>query len=130
MSNRELRGTKRTCQNHECGVRFYDLMRDPITCPSCGAAYQPLTAAASASAARAEERAARKATKKPDFVVDKASEPGDVPEVEGEVALDDLPVEDEAVSPAEDETFLEEEEDEGSDVSGIVGGPGEGEEDQ
>ena len=129
MSNRELRGTKRTCQNHECGVRFYDLMRDPISCPACGAAYQPLAAPTMASA-RAEERAARRAPKKPEFVVEKASEPGDVPEVEGEVALDDLPVEDEAVSPAEDETFLEEEEDEGSDVSGIVGGPGGGEEDQ
>jgi hypothetical protein len=27
------RGTKRTCQNPECGSRFYDLNRDPITCP-------------------------------------------------------------------------------------------------
>jgi len=29
------RGIKRTCQNEECGVRFYDLMRNPITCPIC-----------------------------------------------------------------------------------------------
>ncbi|MDP6573311.1 MAG: TIGR02300 family protein [Rhodospirillales bacterium] len=26
-------GTKRTCQN--CGARFYDLKRRPITCPIC-----------------------------------------------------------------------------------------------
>lgn len=29
------RGTKRTCQNEECGARFYDLVRDPIACPIC-----------------------------------------------------------------------------------------------
>jgi uncharacterized protein (TIGR02300 family) len=34
-----LRGTKRTCQ--ACEVRFYDLRRDPIVCPSCGAHYIP-----------------------------------------------------------------------------------------
>ena len=33
------RGTKRTCQNEECGLRFYDLNRDPIACPTCNAVY-------------------------------------------------------------------------------------------
>ena len=33
------RGTKRTCQNTDCGSRFNDLNRDPITCPICGSAY-------------------------------------------------------------------------------------------
>lgn len=28
-------GTKRVCQH--CGARFYDLGRDPIVCPKCGA---------------------------------------------------------------------------------------------
>jgi len=27
-------GVKRVCPN--CSVRFYDLQRDPMTCPSCG----------------------------------------------------------------------------------------------
>ncbi len=27
-------GTKRNC--HNCGVRFYDLRRDPAVCPACG----------------------------------------------------------------------------------------------
>jgi uncharacterized protein (TIGR02300 family) len=27
-------GTKRVCPN--CGTRFYDLCRDPMTCPACG----------------------------------------------------------------------------------------------
>jgi uncharacterized protein (TIGR02300 family) len=33
-SGKSLRGTKRIC--HACGVRFYDLSREPIVCPSCG----------------------------------------------------------------------------------------------
>jgi uncharacterized protein (TIGR02300 family) len=28
-------GTKRTCSS--CGARFYDLRREPIVCPACGA---------------------------------------------------------------------------------------------
>ena len=32
-------GMKRTCQS--CGVRYYDLRRSPITCPSCGAVFTP-----------------------------------------------------------------------------------------
>jgi uncharacterized protein (TIGR02300 family) len=34
-----MRGTKRVCQ--ACGTRFYDLSRDPIVCPSCGAHHVP-----------------------------------------------------------------------------------------
>lgn len=30
-------GAKRSCLS--CGARFYDLMRDPILCPKCGARY-------------------------------------------------------------------------------------------
>jgi uncharacterized protein (TIGR02300 family) len=32
-------GTKRICPN--CGTRYYDLHRDPITCPKCNAAFDP-----------------------------------------------------------------------------------------
>ena len=34
------RGLKRLCQG--CGARFYDLLRDPILCPKCGATFNPL----------------------------------------------------------------------------------------
>jgi uncharacterized protein (TIGR02300 family) len=34
-----MRGTKRTCQ--ACEVRFYDLARNPIVCPVCGAHHAP-----------------------------------------------------------------------------------------
>jgi uncharacterized protein (TIGR02300 family) len=32
-------GTKRTCQS--CGAHFYDLRKDTIICPKCGATYDP-----------------------------------------------------------------------------------------
>jgi uncharacterized protein (TIGR02300 family) len=32
-------GTKRIC--HNCGVRFYDLRRDPAACPACGTVVEP-----------------------------------------------------------------------------------------
>lgn len=32
-------GMKRMC--HTCGARFYDLRRDPIICPHCGAVFDP-----------------------------------------------------------------------------------------
>jgi uncharacterized protein FYDLN len=34
-----MRGTKRVCQ--ACATRFYDLLRDHIVCPSCGAHHVP-----------------------------------------------------------------------------------------
>lgn len=33
-------GTKRICLS--CGARFYDLKRDPIVCPACGAPHDPM----------------------------------------------------------------------------------------
>ena len=68
MATSKARGTKRTCQNATCGQRFYDLERNPILCPICGASYNIALTAAAIAAAAAEEKAARKAAKKPVFV--------------------------------------------------------------
>jgi uncharacterized protein (TIGR02300 family) len=38
---RLARGTKRVCA--ACEVRFYDLGRSPIVCPTCGAEHVPVT---------------------------------------------------------------------------------------
>jgi hypothetical protein len=38
-TSKAIRGTKRTCP--ACEVRFYDLARTVIACPSCGAPYRP-----------------------------------------------------------------------------------------
>jgi len=34
-------GTKRACQS--CNARFYDMRRNPITCPKCGEAFEVQT---------------------------------------------------------------------------------------
>jgi uncharacterized protein (TIGR02300 family) len=39
QDTKAMRGTKRLC--HACEVRFYDLHRDPIVCPACGAHHAP-----------------------------------------------------------------------------------------
>lgn len=126
-SNKQARGTKRTCQMSECGSRFYDLNRNPITCPICGSIYEiassPLGAAAFLAA---EEKSARIKAKK---VVEPAGDDDAPPLAEGEEALAEIAGDDEPAAAEADETFLEEEEEDGGDVSGILGGPvAEGEE--
>jgi uncharacterized protein (TIGR02300 family) len=118
MAKKADRGTKRTCQNASCGSRFYDLARDPITCPVCGSVY------ALAMAVAVEEKVRRPA-KKPELKAPAAAPV--LPEAEGDEALVDAAGGDEAIAADDDETFLEEEEEDGGDVSGIIGGPvGEG----
>ncbi len=122
MATKQARGTKRTCQS--CDERFYDLTVTPITCPHCGAGYVIASSPAALLALQAEEKAAaKKAAKKPMFPDEAAAE---LPAVEGEEALAD--VEAEETVAAEDETFLEEEEEEGGDVGAIIGDVAEGEE--
>jgi uncharacterized protein (TIGR02300 family) len=123
MATKQDRGTKRTCQNSDCGARFYDLNRSPVVCPVCGAKYAIASSPLAVAAVQAEEKAPRK-PKKEEFV------PAPVAEVaaEAEEALADVEA-DETVAADEDETFLEEEEEDGGDVSNIIGGPvAEGEE--
>jgi uncharacterized protein (TIGR02300 family) len=115
MSTKAERGTKRTCQNQECGSRFYDLNRDPIVCPTCQAVYKldVRPAEAMAAAPAPEARAAKRpVTPEPEETL-----------IEGEDALPAIEGEDEAVTTEEDETFLEAEEEDGSDMTNIIGGP-------
>jgi uncharacterized protein (TIGR02300 family) len=122
MATNKDRGTKRTCQNGECGARFYDLNRNPIVCPICNSKYAIAHSPTAAAAVAQEERAQRK-VRKPEF------EPAAAAEAESEDALPDVEADDADTAGGDeaDETFLEEEEDEGN-VSDIVGGPAEGEE--
>jgi uncharacterized protein (TIGR02300 family) len=123
MSTKAQRGTKRTCQNPECGSRFYDLNRDPIVCPICESVYELSMSAAAMAAAQAEEKAARKPAKKPAFVPPVAKTP-DAAEAEGEdLVVIEGEEEEAAAGTDDDETFLEEEEEDGSDMSNIIGGP-------
>ena len=127
MSVKAERGTKRTCQNAQCGARFYDLNRDPATCPICQTVYElAISPAAVAAVAAAPKAPDPRKAKKPIFAEDK---PEDGAAVEGEEALVALEDEEATTAGEDDETFLEEEEEDGSDMSNIIGGPvAEGEE--
>jgi len=111
------RGTKRTCQNSECGSRFYDLSRTPIACPICGAAYVIASSPGPIVVVPPEEKTPRK-PKKEEFAEAESNED----ETAKEDTLDEVEA-DQTVG-NDDETVLEEvevEEDAG-DVSTILGG--------
>jgi uncharacterized protein (TIGR02300 family) len=123
MATKADRGTKRTCQNPECGSRFYDLNRDPIVCPICTTKYVLTAAAATvAGPSAAAEKRPRAGMKKSVYPVE-GTKPPDAPEAEGDEVLADVEEDAEATAAEDDETFLEEEEEDGSDMSNIIGGP-------
>ena len=114
LALKQARGTKRTCQNSDCGARFYDLDRNPIICPICASPY----VIASSPSALAEEKFPRK-PKRVDYRIEAAPETA-LPDAEA--ALAEAETEDEAAA-EDDEPVLEVEEEEGGDVSTIIGGP-------
>jgi len=112
-----LRGTKRSCQNEECGSRFYDLNQDPIACPVCSTVYVIPRGPAAQPAAKTPAKSFRKPAFVPDDIKPEAApeaEGDDLPEIEG-VAVGDEQEE------AADEVILEEEED--TDVAAIIDAP-------
>lgn len=116
-------GAKRQCQN--CGTKFFDLNRDPIVCPKCATVFQ------AAPLARAPVRAApanddEETENETDAAQAETVSLEDVEASEKAEATseDDIDVEDE---PADD-TFLEEDEEENDDVSGLIDGDIESEE--
>ncbi len=130
MSTKAARGTKRVCQN--CGSKFYDLSRDPIICPICHVVFQKQEGGRQkpAPAGNAvEDDDDDVVTAAPVEVIsldEAAAEEADLPDLEG----DDLVViEDDEADLKDDEAFIEvEEDDDGGDVTGIIGGPREDDE--
>ncbi|VFU08096.1 TIGR02300 family protein [Methylocella tundrae] len=109
MAKPEL-GNKHQCQN--CGTRFFDLNKSPITCPKCGTIFQ------AAPLSRAAHRAAA--------ADDDDQEPGGAVEL---VSLEDADADAEKLAVVVDEdveievaddTFLEEEEEDGDDVVDLI----------
>ncbi|MFL5260092.1 MAG: TIGR02300 family protein [Hyphomicrobiales bacterium] len=126
-------GTKRTCPS--CGARFYDMLKNPIVCPKCGVSFIAPTLLPSkgdlpgGAAVRAREPVPEpNAT--PDVEIVSLEEVAAVEE--DEAAIADVDLEEGEPAPSEEEdTFLEEEEEEGSDVAGYLDtgpAPKEGEE--
>jgi uncharacterized protein (TIGR02300 family) len=139
-------GTKRLCAS--CSAKFYDLNKDPIVCPKCNTVYvvapvvtrgRPDAAAAAAAAATAAAAAARAAAPVEEAAVPEPAEAefvsleeadaeasgakkpaeGAEPGAEEEVEIDE---------PLDDAAFIEEQEEEDADVTDIIGGDIENEE--
>jgi uncharacterized protein (TIGR02300 family) len=120
MSTKAERGTKRTCQNPDCGSRFYDLNRDPIVCPICETVFQ-LAAPAEAVAAPTGQEAGARSARRGSFAPAEKPAPDVTGSDDDEDALPALEGEDEAEVAEDDETFLEPEEEDGSDMETIIG---------
>ena len=114
MAKPEL-GAKRQCQS--CGVKFFDLNRDPIICPKCGVVFQG-AARARAAAKEDEEDVELSSPAGVDVVSLDEVEAGEEKAVV--TAVGDIDVED--GSDTEDDSFLEEEEEEEDDVSNLIDG--------
>lgn len=117
MAKPEL-GTKRICPN--CGTKYYDLNRDPIVCPRCGTYFEATTRARPAAMVEDDEEDLEvDANAKAEFVpLEEADqEEADTGAVVVEGDDDEVEGDDDA-----DDTFLEPDEDEeGDDVTTIIG---------
>ena len=117
MAKPEL-GLKRQCMS--CGAKFYDLNKDPAVCPKCGTAYQ-----ATAMSRAAAPVVARAAAPDEDEAEIEAVGPEMVSldEVEAGENEKDIPVDDDidvADDVADDDTFLEDEEEGDDDVADLI----------
>jgi uncharacterized protein (TIGR02300 family) len=132
-------GTKRLCAS--CGAKFYDLSKDPIHCPKCGVVYEvapvvtrgrPDAAAAAAAAAPRPAPVEEVAVVEPQEAEFVSLEEADAEAqgkkpaeaAEGDVGDDEVEI-DETM---DDATFIEEQEEEDADVTDIIGGDIENEE--
>jgi uncharacterized protein (TIGR02300 family) len=127
-------GTKRLCAH--CGAKFYDLNHAPITCPKCGAVFEAVQVTSRGGRGEAARAAPREVepvvaeTPEAEFVSleeadaeaqGKKKAGGEAAEGEEDVELDD----DEGL---DDAAFIEESEEEDTDVTEIIGGDIENEE--
>ena len=88
-------GTKRICLN--CGARFYDMNRDPIICPACSTALDPVVQSRPRRARPAAKLAAVAVVADPveaevddEAVVVAADDEDDDAEEDGESAIEDV----------------------------------------
>ena len=105
-----------------CGAKFYDLNKDPAVCPKCGT---PMQASAVTRVAAPVIARARPAEEEPELEKE-GPEMVSLDEVEAaeggkEAVEDDIDIAEDAVA-TEDDTFLEEEEEGEDDVSGLIDG--------
>jgi uncharacterized protein (TIGR02300 family) len=126
-------GTKRLCAH--CGAKFYDLSHTPITCPKCGAIFEAVVAPTrggrpDSRAAPREVEAELPETQEAEFVsledADAEAQGKKKPATVGAEGDEDVELEDD--EGMDDATFIEETEEEDTDVTEIIGGDIENEE--
>jgi uncharacterized protein (TIGR02300 family) len=132
MVSAEL-GTKRTCPN--CAARFYDLLKDPITCPKCGTSF----VAAAILPSKADYPSVAAQAPKPRVVEEtEDADTGDVElisledvEEDGKdddetAGIEDVDLGEEAAddNAEEDDTFLVVEEEDGGNMNDLIEGGG------
>jgi uncharacterized protein (TIGR02300 family) len=113
-------GTKRQCMH--CGAKFYDLNKDPAVCPKCGTPMQASSVTRVAAPVMARARPAAEEEPEleaagPEMV---SLEDVEAAETAKEAPEDDIDIAEDAAT--EDDTFLEEEEEGEDDVSGLIDG--------
>lgn len=129
MAKPEL-GTKRLCAS--CGAKFYDLNHDPITCPKCGVVYEvaPRGGGRPDTSRAAPQEAVAPETSEAEFISleeadaeaqgkKKGASGEEIPDVGDDVEIDES---------LDDASFIEETEEEDANVSDILGGDIEDEE--
>ncbi|MBD2745312.1 TIGR02300 family protein [Microvirga sp. BT688] len=119
MAKPEL-GLKRQCMS--CGAKFYDLSKDPAVCPKCGTVFQA-TAMTTRVAAPVAARAAAVVDDDETELEAAGPEMVSLDEVEADENEKDIPVDDDievADDVADDDTFLEDEEEGDDDVSDLI----------
>jgi uncharacterized protein (TIGR02300 family) len=110
-----------------CGAKFYDLNRDPAACPKCGTIFQAAAVSISAVSRAAAPVVARAPAQDDEELEHEAGGPElvSLEDVEAGEAEKDLPIE-EDIDVGEDvgdeDTFLEEEEEGEDDVSDLIDG--------
>jgi uncharacterized protein (TIGR02300 family) len=109
------RGTKRTCQNAECGSRFYDLNHDPIICPICNTTYSLALPPPTPVRPLYQKLAKKRDIEVGDGIKAEVAAEGD------ELAV--IEAEEEPADAEDDEAIIDELEEDGSDVSGIIDAP-------
>lgn len=115
MAKPEL-GLKRLCPS--CGAKFYDLNHDPILCPKCGAHFDSVSVSKVRAVALEDDGDGDTEDTddlKPEFVsLEDAEHPDteEVPDIDDEADIDN--------DHDDDDVFLEEEDEEDGDMTGII----------
>lgn len=122
-------GSKRICPS--CGSKFYDLLKSPIICPKCGVSFiaAPLLPSKGevpqpvAKPRDVPKPVAEDAEEAPDVELvslEEVEEGADADDETAAIADVDLGEEDDGAEAEEDSTFLVEDEEENSDVTGYL----------